>query len=130
MVSDGSERKTARIVLSRCMKTGRDFGIRFEKSGSGMWIATWSFKIPASQKGKSEYNGKGDTLSGELKFPENYPGCPHCKGGVTVLCPGCGKLFCHDIEKGINSKCPWCNKELQIRYGQLGPIKVASQGDR
>jgi len=123
--------REANIVIARCMKTGKDFGIRFEKTGSDVWEATWSFKIPSNQRNKEDYKKTGSALSGTFRFPPTYPGCPHCEGRINVKCSNCHQTYCHDIEKGIRSKCPWgCGFEGELGGGVDGKITIDGKGDR
>jgi hypothetical protein len=109
--------RTANIVVVRCMKTGRDFGIRFEKSGSDLWTATWAFKMILNQKTKKESQQSGGKLSGRFELHKDFPGCPYCHGTLYVPCSRCGHVYCHDIEKGIRTKCPWCDREATLIEG-------------
>ena len=109
--------RTANIVAVRCMKTGNDFGIRFEKSGSDLWTATWAFKMPSNQKPGKENQQSGGKLSGKFELHKDFPGCPYCQGQVYISCKGCGHVYCHDIEKGVHTKCPWCSQEGTLVKG-------------
>ena len=133
MAGSSSGKKIARIIVSRCMKTGKDYGIRWEKTDSDLWIATWSFKIPSSQKNSNDYKQSGDALSGEFKFPPDYLGCPHCQGRITIRCIDCKKIYCHDIEKGIKTRCPWCKMDgvLNINPNPTpSPLTIDGNVDR
>ncbi len=122
--------REANIVVARCMKTGRDFGIRFEKTGSDVWEATWSFKIPNTQKNKDDYKKTDSDLTGSFRFPPNYPGCPHCQGRINVKCPKCQQTYCHDIEKGIKTRCPWgCGFEGELSGGVTDKITLKKKPD-
>ena len=109
--------RIAKIVAVRCMKTGKDFGIRFEKSGSDLWTATWAFKMPSNQKPGKENQHPSSKLSGRFELHQDFPGCPYCQGTVYVPCKECGHVYCHDIEKGVQTKCPWCYREARLVKG-------------
>lgn len=132
MAGSSSGNRIARIIVSRCMKTGKDFGIRWEKTNSGPWMATWSFKIPSSQKNSNDYKQSDDALSGDFKFSSDYPGCPHCQGRIALVCSRCKKIYCHDIEKGIRTRCPWCNVEgeLNLDPHDHRPLTIEGNVDR
>lgn len=119
--------RVAGITISKCMKTGRLFGIRWEKTDDNIWEATWSFKIPASQQDKAKNTSESNVLSGQFHFPPSYPGCPHCHGRINLKCARCGGLYCHDIDKGYRSVCPWCGLDGQLGGGG-GPSSIQIKG--
>ncbi len=121
--------RQAQITIQKCMKTGKLFGIRWEKTVNDIWEATWSFKIPASQK-ESDARKSGSTISGQFHFPPTYPGCPHCHGKVNVRCTSCGGLYCHDMDKGTQTRCPWCNEAGQLAGGGAKEIRIQGRQDR
>jgi hypothetical protein len=132
MSGQKQEKKVAHITVSRCMKTGKDFGIRWEKQGPDEWIATWSFKLQSPQGEKNEFNTNKTEFSGNFRFPDSYPGCPYCQGRITVQCQNCNHIYCHDISKGVTSVCPWCQAKLIFggSGGGNGRISVSGPKDR
>ena len=128
-VNSGNVR-VATILTTRCMKTGKDFGIRFEKTGSKSWTATWAFKIPPNQKSEKGEPQESGKLSGKFNLDEKFPGCPYCNGKLYIICNRCGEVYCHDSERGIYSKCPWCGTDSRLTNNpHPGEVVVPVQPD-
>jgi hypothetical protein len=112
----------AKVVLARCFKTKKSFGIRVEQRGS-QWFSTWAFPID-EQKAKRE-GIKSDSADTPLTGHDvGYPGCPHC-GSIDYCQCSCKKIGCYDgvFKKGAYSKeynCPWCgNKFIPVPVDHL-----------
>ena len=75
---------TAVIALSKCSRTKKLYGIRFEKSGRD-WKYTWAFPIQEKVALNEDYDKT--KITGALVQGEEYPGCPHCgaKGFFTAV---------------------------------------------
>jgi len=105
----------AKIVIARCSKNQKSFGIRIEQRGRD-WVRTWAFPLDERKAAREGYSASSSvTLSGA---DDDYPGCPHCGSGGIVLC-GCEKIGCAG---GIRSytdyeeyTCPWCNEEIELQ---------------
>ena len=103
----------ANVILAKCGKNGRPFGMRVEKRG-GDWVRTWAFKIDEA-KAKNEGFDK-TPIKGSLNAVAGYPGCPHCGAGSFVQC-GCGKLCCWNGSPSAH--CRWCGiKTENIAIGE------------
>jgi len=106
----------ATVVLSRCSKTKKLFGITVEEREK-KWVRKWAFPIGES-KAKTEGYDKNKVSLGETD--RAYPGCPHCKDGGFVKCGSCGKIGCAGgLEKRGNNEsytCPWCGKTADLEY--------------
>lgn len=94
---------TAVVALTKCARTKRTFGIRFEKTGRN-WTYTWAFPIQEKAASREKYDQT--RISGNLLEGEEYPGCPHCGARGFFYC-GCGKLNCWDCESQVVT-CSWC----------------------
>lgn len=100
----------ANVIISRCWKTKKKFGIRVEKR-NGDWYLTWAFKITESQIESEGY--AQNKISGNFYFNSKYPGCPYCGNNGYAKC-SCGKMYClQDQEPSI---CPWCGKSCNEYY--------------
>jgi hypothetical protein len=97
----------ATVVLARCDKTKRLYGMRVEQRGND-WVRTWAFPID-EQKAKNE-GFEANKVSGSMQAVDDYPGCPHCGTNGFVLC-SCGKISCWNGGEGTNTHtCPWCGQ--------------------
>ncbi len=107
--------KEAQVVLARCPKEHKTYGIRMEKK-SGKWHLTWAFPIN-NTKAESEGYQKFQ-LSGEFQTDNNYNGCPFCRTRQFLLCDKCGKLTCYHNESHVT--CAWCgntgNAEIRNEF--------------
>jgi len=109
----------ATVVLGKCSKTKRCFGMRVEKRG-GKWSRTWAFPIEEQTAKKEGFAANKVSLSGT---DNEYPGCPHCKDGGFVLC-SCGKIGCMGAASNKESSkkesnafsytCPWCGQTNNV----------------
>jgi predicted RNA-binding Zn-ribbon protein involved in translation (DUF1610 family) len=100
--------KEANVVLAKCIKQNRPFGIRVEKRGDD-WIRTWAFKVDET-KAKNEGFDKTQ-ISGSFISDSEYPGCPHCGADTFVRCSTCGKISC--LKFGSPSAhCHWCGTQM------------------
>lgn len=98
----------ANVVLSKCSKQNRIFGIRIEKRG-GDWIRTWAFKIDETQAKKEGFDKT--VITGSLNADPNYPGCPHCGADTFVRCGTCGKISCLQFGN-TSAHCYWCGTRM------------------
>lgn len=94
------------IVLSKCVKTHRTFGIRAEKISRNHWTFTWAFPIKEASAQREGYDRT--TVNGEIDFSDEYPGCPYCgDDSGFILCPRCNKISCGYESERI-WPCDWC----------------------
>lgn len=98
------------IVVARCARSKKYFGIRFEERGRNKWFADWAFQMKETVARKEGYDR--NTISGKLRFGEEYPGCPHCENKRLVKC-GCGQVSCWDGKDGPVT-CPWCGSTGEV----------------
>lgn len=103
--------RQASVVLAKCRKSHRTYGIRIERRTDNVWYCTWAFPITEKEASNEGY---GNTMiSGKVAVDPNYPGCPYCGGHVWVNCSYCGKLTCW--ENGEKSfKCAWCGSTGEL----------------
>ncbi|WP_010581948.1 TerY-C metal binding domain-containing protein [Schlesneria paludicola] len=106
------------ILLGRCQKTDRCFGVRFEEGASDEWIADWAFALTEGVAGRERYGQKN--VNGNFSFSLEYPGCPHCENMGTFAC-SCGKVSCLDARQQ-NVRCPWCRSK-----GTVDPESTVNQ---
>jgi len=103
----------AKVIIARCSKTNRAFGIRIEQQGRD-WVRTWAFKL---DERKAEHEGyKADSkVSGSMNTTDEYPGCPWCGDYGFVRC-ACGKIGCSGgiVNSGACEEytCPWCKEHV------------------
>jgi len=106
----------ATVVLGKCSKTKKLFGMRVEERGKS-WVRTWAFPIDETKAKKEGFAANKVSLSG---VDDEYPGCPHCKDGGFVRCGSCEKIGCSGgVEKKGNTgiyTCPWCGNSGEIEY--------------
>ena len=108
--------KEANVVLAKCRRSHKIYGIRVEKREDNIWYCTWAF--PITETGASN-EGYGDTkISGRVDFDPEYPGCPYCGNYEWVSCGKCGKLTCcgDDDEKFFT--CAWCGNSGKLTIGE------------
>lgn len=105
-----SESAEAVVILCKCGKNHKTFGIRTEKSTNKKWMMTWAFPIKEST-GKREGYDKV-SVSGDISMTSEYPGCPYCGQRSLTVC-SCGHLCC-TITRGNVFTCEWCGAQGQI----------------
>lgn len=116
-------KKIAEVMLCKCQKNGKLFGIRVEKTGPNSWQQTWAFAIKEKTVQNETYSSS--QVSGNIDFSEDYPGCPYCGAKGWVICD-CGKLT--DNEGANWFKCGWCGLEGPLdEYDGRG---IQGAGDR
>jgi hypothetical protein len=100
----------AKVIMAKCSKTRKAFGIRIEQRG-GDWVRTWAFPV---DEGKAKREGfDANTLTGSMNPDDQYPGCPHCGSPGFAFDTGCGKASCTGgaVDRGngtADMTCPWC----------------------
>jgi hypothetical protein len=105
----------AKVILAKCSKTQKCFGIRIEQRG-GDWVRTWAFPID-ERRAKNE-GFEANKVSGSMNAVDNYHGCPYC-GGVGFVHCGCGKIGCWGSggETRVYA-CPWCKQEGEVQIAE------------
>lgn len=93
----------AHVIMAKCRRDGRTFGVRMEKKPDNVWHSTWAFPISAQAAGREGYDA--DTVSGKMTVDSEYPGCPYCGARSWFRC-SCGKLNCWADES--TTTCQWC----------------------
>lgn len=99
-----SEAKEAVIVLAKCAHSHKTYGMRVEKNGKDNWNVTWAFPIKENSAKREGYDKT--TVKGNIRFSDEYPGCPYCGGTQLTIC-SCGHLGCTVVNNGIYT-CEWC----------------------
>jgi len=107
--NDSSETQApeAKILLSKCCKHNKIFGIRVEKREND-WIRTWAFRISESSAAREGFDRT--KITGSLQASSEFPGCPHCGAHGLFLC-ACGKISCFDGESK-SVLCYWCDTKV------------------
>lgn len=98
--------REATVVMAKCQRQKRPFGIRTERINN-VWTCTWTFEL--SEKAASNEGYDQVNISGQMGLDENYPGCPYCGAGGWFKCGKCGKLTCHSGESVVT--CAWCGNK-------------------
>lgn len=86
------------IVLCKCGKHHRTYGIRTEKRGIDKWAYTWAFPIKENVAKREGYDKT--SIKGDVIFTDEFPGCPYCGGYKLTVC-SCGHLNCTVLKKGF-----------------------------
>jgi hypothetical protein len=111
----------AKVILARCSKTCKTFGIRIEERG-GDWVRTWAFPIDERKAKREGFDA--NTVTGSMNADDAYPGCPHC-GNLGFTQCGCEKISCGGgtVDYGDHAEltCPWC--------GDTGELEAADGFD-
>lgn len=98
------------VVLCKCGKVHKTYGIRTERLSGKRWNMTWAFPIKESA-GKREGYDKV-SVSGDIMMTNDYPGCPYCGLKNITVCQ-CGHISC-TITRGNIFTCEWCGEQGQI----------------
>lgn len=98
------------VIVARCGRTRRTFGIRLEAKTARQWIADWAFAMKERSASKEGYDRT--QISGSFGFDAAYPGCPHCEAQGAYNC-ACGKVVCWTGQEET-ATCPWCGAEGQV----------------
>ena len=95
------------VVLAKCGKGQKTYGMRVEKTGKDQWLVTWAFPIKDTAAKREGYDKA--TVEGTIEFSKEYPGCPYCGGKELTLC-SCGHLNCTSVKNGLFT-CAWCGTQ-------------------
>ena len=71
-------------VMSRCAKTKKLFGIRFDANNGKNWEAAQAFPLKEGA-GKRE-KGYANAIKGSFDIGKGYPYCPHCGNPTFSMC--------------------------------------------
>lgn len=64
----------AAVILQKCGKTGKTFGIRVQQMDDGEWYRTWAFPMDEARAGREGYSGT--KLNSMLPETPEYPAAP------------------------------------------------------
>ncbi len=104
------ETKEAVVVLAKCGKDHKTYGILTEKLAPERWRLTWAFPIkdvPAKREGYDKAR-----IGGQIDTTDDYPGCPFCGQRCFTVC-SCGHINCMIFKNGIFT-CEWCGAKGEI----------------
>ena len=103
--------REANVVLAKCRKSHRMYGIRIERRMNNVWYCTWAFPISETSASNEGY---GSTMiSGRVETAPEYPGCPYCGARGWVNCGNCGKLTCWGNDEKYFT-CTWCGNSGEV----------------
>lgn len=111
------EKMEAVVLLAKCGESHKAYGIRAESSMANHWRLTWAFPVKESSAKREGYDKT--SISGNIDFTNEYPGCPHCGGHQLTVC-SCGHIGCTIVRRGKYT-CEWCGSE-----GELGGYNGAA----
>lgn len=114
---------TALIVLSKCPKNKKTYGIRAENFGRDHWSFTWAFPVK-EENAKHEGYDKS-SIKGTIVIDNEFPGCPYCGTSNFVVCQ-CGHINCNYQTSG-RFVCAWCG--LQGTIGVYTGDKISAGMD-
>lgn len=100
----------ATVILQKCSKTKKLFGIRVEELEDGEWYRTWSFPIDERRASREGY--QNTRILSKLPALQDYPGCPYCESQSFFYDGNCGKISCYYGEERFT--CPWCNGTYDV----------------
>ena len=98
----------ATVILAKCSKAKRTYGIRIQKMEDGDWHRTWAFPVDEKRACNEHYDET--SVQGNLRATEKYPGCPYCGTKGFVQCGSCHKISCWNGESRMT--CPWCGNDM------------------
>ena len=105
-----SEMNEAVVMMAKCGKTHKAFGLRTERTGRNQWRVTWAFPIKESAASHEGYDRV--SVKGDIEFDAEYPGCPYCGEHMLTVC-SCGHLGCTVLKNNVYT-CEWCGAQGQI----------------
>ena len=105
-----SDPRDAVVLLCKCGKVHKTYGIRTEKLSGKRWSMTWAFPIRESVAKHEGYDKV--SVSGDVSMTDEYPGCPFCGQRNITVCE-CGHISCTVVRGGIFT-CEWCGAQGRI----------------
>ena len=100
--------KEAVVVLCKCGRVHKLYGIRTEKVARKQWLMTWAF--PIKEKAARHEGYDRTFIDGDVGFSDDYPGCPFCGDAEWILCGQCGHLSCSAVHNDLFI-CEWCGHQ-------------------
>lgn len=99
----------AAVIIAKCRKSKKPFGIRTEKMSDGAWHCTWAFITNEKTVLHEKYC---DTpVSGRIIIDAEYPGCLYCDSTGWFCCNVCNRLTCYANERYVT--CAWCGNNAE-----------------
>lgn len=114
----------ATVVLFKCDKTGKSYGVRLEKTSNDDWVRTWAFPVEDIQEKYENYEKQA--VSGSFRCTDEFPGCPYCGTDGFIKC-SCGKITCwrNDNEEENFAKCLWCGFSGKINVSNNNTFDIS-----
>ncbi len=101
------------FLEAKCVKTNKDFYIRFDKAAGGIWCQTYGVKYKPQNLNNTAYNAIKIDISKSTVGPQYS--CPHCGNDNYIKCGTCGKLTCFKYgDKEFT--CAHCGKHSTVSY--------------
>lgn len=104
----GVGKMEANVILMRCARVSKSYGVRIQLMEDGDWYRTWAF--PINEKAARVEGFDKTPIRGNLFVIDEYPGCPYCGTKDFVQCGKCSKLTCYNGEESY--KCQWCGQVM------------------
>lgn len=101
--------KEAAVILFKCDKVHKTFGVTVEKQPDGDWHRVWAFGIDEKRAAREGYDRM--KAGGSLTCKPGYPGCPYC-GELNFVRCSCGKYSCYHQSKDFI--CVWCGSKGEV----------------
>ena len=102
-------KKQANVLLFKCGKANREYGVRVETTRDNDWVRTWAFEIDPQVARNEGFDQ--NPIRGMLYATDDYPGCPYCSTDYFVQCGKCKKVSCWHEEK--RAQCAWCGNVMK-----------------
>lgn len=98
------------VVLCKCGKTHKTYGIRTEKMSGNKWVMTWAFPIKEIIGRREGYDKV--SVAGNVAMAHEYPGCPYCGNRSLTVC-SCGHICCTNTINKVFT-CEWCGSQGEL----------------
>lgn len=96
----------ATVILFKCDKACKSFGVRVEEDSDKDWVRTWAFPVDSNTEKNENYSKQ--QVIGNLYYTSEYCGCPYCQTNRFVKCNTCDKITCFGDDRNGVFKCGWC----------------------
>ena len=105
-----ASKKIAQVLLCRCIKNKKLFGITLEKRTGNDWEMIYSYPID-EQHMKSERFDQNQ-ITAAMYLSSMFLGCPFCRCKSFFQCGICDRINCNGDSNSVPVECAWCNSRL------------------